>query len=848
MIRRDRLFRIVPLLFALTVLLVSGCGSNATPAAKPNFVLTASPASLTLTAGGSTQSVTLTARSVNGFSGSMRVTVSGLPTGVTASPATLTLALGVPQKIVLSAAATAAAGSTTVQFVAVAGTLNHTVPITLNIAAAAAPDFTLTVTPASLNLTAGGSAKSVTLMAAAVNGFTGSIHVAISGLPTGVTANPATLTLAVGVSQKVSLTAAAAAAGTGTVNFVGTAGTISHTAALTLNITAAAAPDFTLTLSSASLSLTAGGSAQSVNLTAAAVNGFTGSVQVTISGLPTGVTATPATFTLAIGVPQKVSFTAAASAAAGSATIHFAGTSGTLSHTAALTLTIATTTQQGHDVVTYHYDVGRTGLDSSETTLTTANVTSSKFGLLTNLTVDGTVDAQPLYLANLTVGGQQRNVVFVETEHDSVYAFDADTGVQIWKVSVLGANETPSGDHGCGQISPEIGITSTPVIDRQAGAHGTIFVVGMSLDAAGNYHQRLHALDVTTGAELGNSPSEIQATYPGTGANSSGGNVIFDPSQYAERSGILLLNGAIYLGWTSHCDNEPYTGWLMAYSESTLAQTSVLNLTPNGSEGSIWMAGAGLAADSNNFIYFLDANGTFDTTLDANGFPTQQDYGNGFLKVSTSGGKLAVTDYFEMNNTVSESNADEDLGSGGALVLPDIQDTSGTTHHLAVGAGKDGEIYIVNRDKMGKFNPQNNSAVYQEIQGGGGGVWAMPAYFNNAVYYGAVGDTLKAYPIANAKFSGPSMQSTNTFTYPGTTPAVSANGTSNAIVWAVENAATAVLHAYDATTLQELYNSSQASGGRDHFGGGNKFITPMIANGKVYVGTPNSVAVFGLLP
>ena len=260
------------------------------------------------------------------------------------------------------------------------------------------------------------------------------------------------------------------------------------------------------------------------------------------------------------------------------------------------------------------------------------------------------------------------------------------------------------------------------------------------------------------------------------------------------------------------------------------------------------MAGAGLAADSSGNIYFLDANGVFDTTLDANGFPSQHDYGNGFLKISTAGGKLKVADYFEMNNTTAESNADEDLGSGGALVLPDLTDTSGTVHHLAVGAGKDGQIYIANRDNMGKFNPSNNSAVYQQIAGGGGGVWAMPAYFNNTVYYGAVGDNLKAYPITNARFAtSPSVQSTTSFEYPGTTPAVSADGTANGIVWAVENSSPAVLHAYDATTLQELYNSSQAAGGRDQFGSGNKFITPMIVNGKVFVGTPSGVAVFGLL-
>lgn len=609
--------------------------------------------------------------------------------------------------------------------------------------------------------------------------------------------------------------------------------------------------DFSLSVIPAGVSLTAGGSAQAETLTATAVNGFTGTIAVTLSGLPSGVTASPSTLSITPGTPLPVNFVAAPSANAGTATVQFTGASGSLSHSTSLTLTVnaaAGTPAGSVDVVTYHYDAGRTGLNPNETTLTTTNVTSAQFGLLRVLPVDSKVDGQPLYLSNLTVGSQAQNVVFVVTEHDSVYAFNADTGAQLWKTSILGANETTSGDHGCGQITPEIGITSTPVIDRSAGVHGTIFVVGMSQDASGAYHQRLHALDVTTGAEVAGSPAEIAASYPGKGANSSGGKVIFDPGQYAERTGILLLNGTIYLGWTSHCDQSPYTGWLMGYSETTLAQTAVLNLTPNGSEGSIWMSGAGLAADANGYIYFLDANGTFDTTLNANGFPLNSDFGNGFLKVSTAGNTLAVADYFAMYNTVSLSNGDQDLGSGGAMVLPDLTDTSGAVHHLAVGAGKDETLYVVNRDSMGKFNAQNNNGVYQEIDGAIGGVWSMPAYFNNTVYYGAVSDTLKAFPITNAKLAtAAAAHTTTSFSFPGATPSVSANGTANGIVWAVQNSSPAVLHAYDAGTLTELYNSNQAANSRDHFGNGNKYITPVVVNGKVLVGTPNGVAIFGLL-
>ena len=610
-------------------------------------------------------------------------------------------------------------------------------------------------------------------------------------------------------------------------------------------------PDFSLALSASSRNLAAGGAAQTDSLSATALHGFSSKIQVTLSGMPAGVTASPATFSLTPGTPQAVSFTAAASASAGTATVQFTGTSGSLGHSAPLALSIggSGTATGGLNVTTYHYDVERTGLNAKENTLTLQNVKSSTFGLLRTFPVDGKVDAQPLYLSNVVIGGQTHNVLYVATEHDSVYAFDADTGAQLWKTSILEPNETTSGNHGCGQISPEIGITSTPVIDRSAGPNGTIFVVGMSKDASGHYHQRLHALDVTTGAELAGSPTEIQASYPGNGENSSGGRVVFAPGQYAERVGLLLDNGVIYTGWTSHCDQQPYTGWLMGYSESTLHQTSVLNLTPNGSEGAIWMSGAGLAADSAGNIYFLDGNGTFDSTLNSNGFPSHGDFGNAFLKVSTANNQLKVADYFEPYNTTAESNADQDLGSGGALVLPDLKDASGAVHHLAVGAGKDGNIYVVNRDSMGKYNPQNNGALYQEIKGAISGVWSMPAYFNSTIYYGAVGDTLKALPITNAKLATTaSFRSTNTFPYPGTTPAISANGTRNGIVWAVENSSPAVLHAYNAATLQEIYNSNQAANGRDHFGNGNKFITPMIVNGKVFVGTRNSVAEFGLLP
>jgi hypothetical protein len=283
-----------------------------------------------------------------------------------------------------------------------------------------------------------------------------------------------------------------------------------------------------------------------------------------------------------------------------------------------------------------------------------------------------------------------------------------------------------------------------------------------------------------------------------------------------------------------------------------LAQQSVLNVTPTGHDGSIWASGAGPAADSNGHIYFLDANGTFDTTLNANGFPAHGDYGNAMMKLSTMNGQLAVSDYFNMYNTVSESNTDEDLGSGGAMVVPNFKDSNGVVHTLVVGAGKDANIYLANRANMGKFNPNNNSQIYQEVTGAlGGPVFSAPAFANHRIYYGAVRDTIKEFSFNASGLLNPTPASATSthFNFPGATPSISGSSASNLILWATENTSPAVLHAYGANNLGvELYNSNQAAGGRDHFGSGNKFITPTIANGKVYVGTKTGVGVLGLLP
>ena len=499
------------------------------------------------------------------------------------------------------------------------------------------------------------------------------------------------------------------------------------------------------------------------------------------------------------------------------------------------------------DVLTYHANNARNGLYAAETVLTPKNVDADHFGKIGFLRVRGLVDAQPLYASNVMVQGSPHKVVFAATEHDMAYAFDAETFQPLWQTSLLGAGETTSDNRGCQQVTPEIGVASTPVIDLKSGPHGTIYLVAMSKDAQGRYFQRLHALDLATGAEAPGSPRPITASFPGTGANSKNGRVIFDAKQYEDRAALLLSNGVIYTTWSSHCDHDPYGSWVIGYNAATLQQGAVLSLTPNGTEGAIWMTGDGPAADDAGNIYLLTGNGTFETKLDSRGFPWQADFGNCFVKLAMRDNQLRVADYFTMHNTVDESEQDEDLGSGGIVLLPDLQDGAGKIRHLAMGAGKDQIIYLVDRDSMGKFDPSADRA-YQEVASAIGGMeFATPAFFQGTAYFGAYKDTLKAFPFSSGSLSRlPSSHTALAFDYPGTTPSISANGLSNGIVWAVENSIPAALHAYAAGDLsKEIYNSNQA-GTRDQFLN-NKFIAPVIADGKVLVGTPTGVAVFGLL-
>ena len=504
------------------------------------------------------------------------------------------------------------------------------------------------------------------------------------------------------------------------------------------------------------------------------------------------------------------------------------------------------------DVLTFHNDNARTGQNLHESILTPANVNSTSFGKLFTVPMDGKVDAQPLYVSRLVIPNKgQRDVVYAATEHDSVYAFDASNGAVLWKISALKAGEDPSGKQHCSQVQPEIGITATPVVDRKAGPHGAIYVVAMSMDAKGAYHQRLHALDLATGAELFRGPKDITARFRGTGDNSRNGMVVFDPKQHEDRAGLLLVKGVVYTSWSSHCDYRPYTGWVIGYEEHTLSQAGVFDFAPNGNEASIWNSGAAPAADADGNLYFSVGNGTFDTKLNAKGFPDRGDYGNSFVRLTPTGTgnsrALHLSDYWTMYNTVDESDRDEDLGSGGVILLP--------VNHLGVGAGKDQHLYVFDTTHMGKFDPRNNDNLYEDIPGAlHGPEFGELAWFNGAVYVGAVNDSLRAFRVTNGKVSRQATStSKNLFPYPGSNPVISANGQTNGIVWAYDNGVPqqnrpAALRAYDPADLShEYYDSSQAPNGRDQFGIGDKFLSPTVADGRVFVGTTHSVVAFGLL-
>ena len=520
-------------------------------------------------------------------------------------------------------------------------------------------------------------------------------------------------------------------------------------------------------------------------------------------------------------------------------------------------------------VLTQHNDIGRTGQNANETILTTSNVKVGQFGKLFALPVTGQVYAQPLYVPNVTINGAVHNVVIVATEADMVYAFDADvSAAPLWMVSMVdaahgaGPNEGPLNETstiGCSDMQPQIGITATPVIDSTS---QTIYVEAKSaVNTNQSYIHRLHALSLLTGAEKTPGPVVISATVAGTGDGSNNGSLSFDNLHQMARPGLLELNGAIYVAFASHCDYGPYHGWIFAYDTATFTQQSLFITDPNGGLGGFWMGGSGIAADQNSNIFIASGNGDFSNTA------SPIEYGDSIIKLSTTNSILSPIDYFTPSNQSCLDSGDEDLGSGGVMLLPN---QPGAFPHILIQNGKQGRIYVVNRDVPMTTTPAHYNSVtncqisdpeiIEASNSATGGIWGAPAYWNNTIYYWGNGDVLKSIPIVNGlpNFSNVTMGNIS-IGFPGPTPSISSNGTEagTAILWATDDSqygppgprlAPAVLHAIDATAVgTELYNSTQAANGADKAGNAVKFAVPTIANGKVYIGTSTEVDVYGLL-
>jgi len=514
------------------------------------------------------------------------------------------------------------------------------------------------------------------------------------------------------------------------------------------------------------------------------------------------------------------------------------------------------------NVTTWHNDIGRTGQNLNETILATSNVNATQFGKLFSQPVDGAIYAQPLYLSNVTIAGQQHNVVFVATENDSVYAFDADSngGANInplWQASLLtaahgaaaGATAFPSSEL-CADIVPVVGITGSPVIDATT---NTLYVVSKSQEN-GNAVQRLHALDVTTGNEKFNGPVVITATVAGTGNGSAGGQLTFDSMWENQRPGLLLLNGVVYIGFAAHGDNGPWHGWIFGYKASTLAQTGVFNASPNGVGSGFWMSGAGLAADQLNpstlpfgRMFVPTGNGDYTATSPYN---NTMDYGDSILRLDLTNGVPTIQDEFTPSNQATLDGSDDDVGSGGLMVVP--TQTTGSYPNLLVQTGKAGTTVLLNRENLGGYNSTDN--VVQETSAiARFGNYTTPAYWDGNLYYAGQNNPLGAFPLTNGQLATTGTSSSSeTYAWPGPSPSISANGTTQGIVWTIDaseysTSGPAVLAAHNASNVATTLYSSNTNLSRDNPGPAVKFTVPTIVNGKVYIGTANQLSVYGLL-
>jgi hypothetical protein len=744
------------------------------------------------------------------------------------------------------------------------------------------PSFTLSASPSNPSVGQGGLV-STTITVVPQNGFSGNVGLAATDLPAGVSAafNPPSTT----TTSVLTLTSSASSAtGTNSVTITGTSGSLMPTAPVSLTV---AVPSVTVSVTPSLAAVVTTTQTQQFTATVTGNMGNSSvnwSVEGTVGGNSTvgtinssGLYTPPAT-----GGNHTVTATSIAlSTATGSASIAVTDLAG---------------------VFTYHNDLARDGVNAQEYALTTSTVNTTTFGKLFSCPVDGAVYTQPLWVPGFTIGGSVHNLLIVATQHDSIFAFDADANpcVTYWQVNLLDTLHGGTSGEGpvvwndvgyCyGDIYPEAGVTATPVIDPTT---NTVYVVSASEIPgsqsgncslpAGTYAHRLHALDLATGSEQSNSPVTIAASIPGMGAGSAGLMVSFDSQLENNRPGLALSGGNVYVAFAAHEDAAPYHGWVIGYSAGNVqTQTSVFNTTPNGSDGGVWEGGGAPAIDDGGDIYITTGNGMYDETPPP---PAENDYGDSIVRLhpfsgtTANGSNLNVAGWFTPDDQATLSDNDADLGSGAAVLLPD--QTSGPITHLLAQVGKaqpggQGMVYLVDRDNMGQYNSSNNNVV-QGFFGPRNGVWGTPAFWQNTLYVGGTGDLLKAFtfnPGTGLFTTTPVSESPTGFRYPGDTPSVSSQGTSSGIVWALDSSlygyasqsaaggvncqqsplpsacsGPAILHAYDATNLAtELWNSTQAANNRDQAGNAVKFVPPTIANGKVYIGTVTEVDVYGLLP
>ena len=501
-------------------------------------------------------------------------------------------------------------------------------------------------------------------------------------------------------------------------------------------------------------------------------------------------------------------------------------------------------------VTTSQYDNARSGANRVETTLTPRNVNVHNFGKIFTLKVDGDIYAQPLFLTGLDIPGKGRHdVLFVATEHDSIYALDAygHPASPLWRVNFLrnGVTTVAADDVDCPFITPEVGITSTPVIDADT---GTLYVLARTKERTGvspsHYTQSLHALAVTTGLEKFGGPVDIKATVNGRGTGSQSGRVEFDPLRENPRASLLLANGSVYLTWASSCDVGSYHGWVMAYDAHTLKQKAVFNASPDGDDSGIWASDTGPVADTRGNLFLATGNGRFDAVKGG------RDYGDSLLKLD--GQSLKLDDYFAPFNVEKLDADDKDLGSGGPVLLPA---QSGPHSHLVVIAGKGGTIYLIDRDHMGHYQPNSDSQAVQTIPSPGGGVYGSMAYWNHNFYVlsNSSNGALRQFVMREGKLM---LKATSGSRFPAicATPTVSANGVRDGVLWVLRSKAwnandtNAVLYAFDAVDSSRLLYDSEQDPSRDRAGLALRFNIPTIMNGHVYVGAKHEVDVYGLLP